>query len=152
MNIKQNLFRQIVTLNYVRILFCFKSKHVEKTRKTTKKFDFFVLLSRIINDPSINSSKKTTKIEIIETRSHSKRLFEIFDKFEIIIDDHVVSSFSKNLFIDVFIQIYEFDTKSLQKVFQISLFIDHNFKIFLSQAINKLERYYCIACDFIDVV
>lgn len=89
--------------------------------------------------------------EVVKARSHSKRLSETFDKFEAIIDDHVAPSLSQNVFIDVFIQAYEFDTRSLQRALQTSLSIDHNLKTFLPQAVSKFERYYCIACDLIDV-
>lgn len=78
-------------------------------------------------------------IEVAKARSHFKRLFKTFDKFEVIIDNHVALSLSQNVFINVFIQAYKFYTKSLQKILQISLFIDHNLKIFLPQIINKFE-------------
>ena len=150
MDIRQDLFRQIVTLDYARILSRLRSRHTERTRKTARKPGLFALLRRTINDPSINPPGKTIKAEVAKARSHSKRLSETFDKFEATIDDHVAPSLSQDVLIDVLIQAYEFDTRSLQRALQTSLSIDHNLKTFLPQAVSKLGRYYCIACDLID--
>lgn len=150
MEIRQELFRQIVTLDYARILSRLRSRHAERTRKTAGKPGLFALLSRTINDPSINPPGEKIKAEAAKARSHSKRMSETFDKFEATIDDDVAPSLSQDVLIDFLIQAYEFDTRSLQRVLQTSLSIDHNLKTFLPQAVSKLGRYYCIACDLID--
>lgn len=150
MNIRQTLFRQIVVLDITRILSRLRSRHTERTRKTAGKPGLLALLRRTINDPSINPRGKVAKAKVAKARLDSIRLSETLDKFEAASDDPAASNLSQDVLMNVLVQAYEFDTTSLQIALQSSFSIDPTLKNFLPQAISKLGRYYCIACDLVD--
>jgi len=149
-DVRQRLFRQIVVLDYSRILSRLRSRHAATTRKTMGKPGLLTLLDRRVNDPSINPRGERGKAMANEVRSHSKRLSEAFARFEVAPDNHAASSLSQDALMDIITQAYELDTGSLKTVLQISPSIDPSLKTFLPEALSKLGRYYSIACDLID--
>jgi len=149
-DIRQNVFRQIVVLDTTHFLSRPRSRDAERTRKTAGKPVLLSLLRRTINDPLINPQGKVIKAKVAKARLDSIRLSETFDKFETTSDDPAASSLSQNVLMDVLVQAYEFDASSLQIALQSSFSIDPTLKNFLPQAISKLGRYYCIACDLVD--
>lgn len=147
--IRRKLFVQIVTLDKFRILSRLRSRHATVTRKTAGKPALPALLSRTINDPSVKPSGKSAKAHVTKARSQIRQIVEAFDKFETAYDVGD-PTFSQERLANVLTQAYEFDGKNLQVALQSSSSIDPNLVTFLPQAIGKLGRYYCVACDLID--
>ncbi len=149
-HIREELFQQIVMLDEPRILSRLRSKHAARTRKTVGKPELLTLLNRTINDPSINICGNEARAKMIRAQSQSERLAETFKQFETARDSDAASSLSQDMLIDVLLQIYGFDVSSLQAALQTSSSIDPSLMVYLPQALGKLRRYYCIACDLID--
>ena len=147
--IRRELFMQIVTLDEIRILSRLRSRHAAVTRKTAGKPALPTLLSRTVNDLSVKASSKTAKASITKARSQTRQLNDAFDKFETTYDLGD-PNISQERLVNILTQAYEFDVESLRVALQSSSMIDPNLKIFLPQAISKLGRYYCVACDLTD--
>lgn len=101
MDVKQRLFRQIVILDYSRILSRLRFRHAATTKKTISKPGLLTLLNKTVNDVLINPREKRAKAIANEVRSHSKRLSEAFVRFEVTSDNHTALSLLQNALIDI---------------------------------------------------
>ena len=147
--VRHELYIPIVTLDICRILSRLRSRHAAVTRKTAGKPALSALLNRTVNDPSIKPSGKSAKARVVRARSQTRKFLEAFDEFETGYNN-ADPSVSRDRLIDILIQAHAFDVNDLRVALQSSLLIDPNLKTFLPQAISKLGRYYCVACDLTD--
>ena len=140
---------QVVTLDKIRILSRLRSRHARATRKTVGKPALLGLLSRAINDPSLKPSGKSAKAKVAKARSQTRDIVEAFNGFEAAYDVGD-PSLSQERLVDVLTQAYEFDVDNLQVALRNPSLISSSTVTFLPQAIRKLGRYYCVACDLTD--
>ena len=148
-SVRQDLYRQILSLDKTRILSRLRSKHAARTRKTAGKPALADLLLRSIKNPSIHSGK-STEAKLKRVRLQSDRMSETFAKFEAIHTSHAASDESLDTLAELLCQASEFDTQYLQTALHTSSAIGATLQDFLSRAIRKLGRYYSIANDLVD--
>ena len=92
----QDIFRQIVILDQPRILSLLRSRHAARTNKTKEKPLLLELLSRSINDPSIQTSGEGVTANLQRARLSTETLLKIFSNFEET-HNNTPPSFSQNI-------------------------------------------------------
>ena len=140
----QSLFRQVVILDYWRILSRLRSKHAKITRKTTRKTRAkpapTKLLSEIIK--LIRAGGEVTQQKLDEIRAKVDNLNTLYDEFENIGEHSAESSAVQRTLLDLIKQTYELAlVPELQDALQSSQ-IDTALKRSLSGAVKKVGRYY----------
>ena len=149
-DVQQDLFRQIVTLDEPRILSRLRSNHARKTQKTRGKPELLPLLNKAVHDESIFGRNKTATALVTSIRFNSKRLSQRFSDFEEARGNDSQVSVSQDILVEILIQIDKFDVDGLETVLAKSSMIDPSLKAYLPQAMRKIGRYYRIACDLVN--
>lgn len=90
------------------------------------------------------------KTSLTSLQSHSKQLLKQFYKFEAARGSDYTKNASREILIELLIQISEFDVCSLEKALGSTRVIDPSLKASLPLALSKIGRYYHIACDLVD--
>lgn len=90
------------------------------------------------------------KTSLTSLQSHSKQMLKQFCKFEAARGSDCTKNASRNILIDLLIQISEFDVRSLEKALGSTRVIDPSLRASLPLALSKIGRYYHIACDLVD--
>lgn len=145
-DIQQDLFRQIVTLDEPRILSRLRAMG---TRKGKKKSELLSSLKRVVHDESIFGPDEISQAKITSMRSCTIQLSEIFSQFETARMNHSPIKVQRDILIDLLIQIGNFDVDCLETVLAMSPVnvIHPDTKAYLPRAMRKIGRYFRIACD-----
>ncbi len=149
-DIRQELFRQIVTLDEPRILSRLRSRHTPKAQKVKGRPQLLPSLSRAVHDESIFGRDKSAKSLIASIQSSSKELSQSFSDFEIARGNDSLISASKDMLVEILTQIEHFDVDGLSRVLAMSQTINPNLKAYFPRAMSKIGRYFCIARDLIN--
>ena len=146
----QSLFRQVVTLDYWRILSRLRSKHAKITRRTKDKPILIKLLCRAMHNESIKAGSKVTHRKLEEIRTRVDDLNSVFDKFENITDHQAKSSGVQDTSMDLIRQAYELALlPELRDVLGSSQDLDPGLKTFLPEAIGKVGKYYGASLELV---
>ncbi|CAO1602478.1 hypothetical protein XANCAGTX0491_006088 [Xanthoria calcicola] len=148
--IRQELFRQIVGLDEPRILSRLRSRHAARNWNKKEQRELLPLLRETIQDNSINERGEMMKTSLSSLRSCSKQLSTSFSEFEVARGEGLTKNASRDMLIDLLMQIKDLDVDSLDKALRLSPIIDPSLKYFLPRAINKISRYHHISCDLVD--
>ena len=146
----QSLFRQIVTIDYWRILSRLRSKHAKTTFKTKDRPALIKLLSTTIHDKSVKARGGVTHKKLEEIRARVDHLNALYDKFENIKKHRPQSLAVQDTSMDLIRQAYELSLlPELRSVLSSSQIDQPGLKIFLPEAIGKLGRYYRASLELV---
>ncbi|KAL8658085.1 MAG: hypothetical protein Q9226_001289 [Calogaya cf. arnoldii] len=150
LDIRKELFRQVVILDESRILSRLRSRHAAKTQYSSGKAEPLALLSRTLRDIPNPADNETTKNCLTRVRISSQQLSKKFAEFEAVRKSDGLSNASCDLLIELLILISEFDIPSLEIALELSHRIDPSTKKDLPHKLRKLGQYYRFTCDLID--
>ncbi len=144
------MLRQVVTLDYARILYRLRSKHVKLKPKKARKPAFFTQLSSVVHDKSIVPNRSVTATEIEDIRTRTQRLQSSFVRLENMPDIHPDSKITQDILMDIVKQAHYLVTDTrLSKALETYDTIHSELKISLPEATGKIGRYYSASYDLV---
>ena len=137
-------------LDEPRILSRLRSRHAARYSYKKEKPELLPLLSKLIHDESVHDRGEMTKTNLTSLRSHLKQLSKSFNEFEVARGDGCTRNTSRDMLLDLLMQIKDLDVDSLEKALRSSPIIDPGLKDSLRRAISKISRYHHTSCDLVD--
>ena len=137
-------------LDESRILSRLRSRHAPRNPNKKEKPELLPLLSKTIHDESIHDRGEMTKTSLTSLRSSSKQLSKNFNEFEVARGDACTKNASRDMLLDLLMQIKDLDVDSLETALRSSAIIDPGLKDSLPRAISKINHYHHISCDLVD--
>jgi hypothetical protein len=145
----ENLFRQVIDLDFYRILSRLRSRHAIKTLKTAGKPTLVALLNRALNDGSTKASSGASDQELSSLKYNAGVLHQLFIQLEEISDLAAKRNKACKLVGEIVKQAHEIRvSRSLIAAFQPSQ-LDPSLKAYLPEAIGKVGRYYSATSELV---
>ena len=142
------LLRQIVVLDYYRILSRLRSRHAKSTSKTRGRPALLLQLNEAIHDTSVVSRGKVTRNDLSRIREMTRDLKALFMSFEAISDHRAESSTVQETASSIITQAHELSSL-LEPALNTTTKLDPSLKRHLPEAVGKLGRYYTASRELI---
>jgi hypothetical protein len=144
----QSLFREIVILDFQRILSRLRSRHA-KSRKAFGKRAIIAQLNEVISHESIKARQSITKKKLKALREMARSLEDLFVKLECISDSSANTSILQQILQDIVKGSYEFTIAANLGTVIENFSGNPSLKKHLPEAIGKLGRYYAASVELV---
>lgn len=148
----KTLFRCIITLNHFRILSRLQSKHAKKIFRSKNKSVLFTLLNTALHDQFVQLSSNISNLKLKIVRTQINALKALFKRFENISEHCAAFLEVQNVIMNLITFMHNLTLQmKLKSVLEFFSRLDFELKSFLSEAVEKLDRYYSINYELICV-
>ncbi|KAI9717671.1 MAG: hypothetical protein M1812_004616 [Candelaria pacifica] len=144
------LLRQVVNLDYTRILQRLRSKHIKLKRKQARKPALLTQLANAIHDKSIIPTRVVTASELGDIRRRTEQLEILFLDFEQGIKNHTKSFFVEEALMKIVEQAHQLvSVTRLSNALEMYDTINAELKTSLPEKTGKIGRYYSASYELV---